>query len=50
MYQIEMLVDGRWCALGGLYQGKDEAQKKIEQFRLCGSSKAPKFFRILRVS
>ena len=48
MYRIEMAIYGVWQAIPGSYRTESEAAEKVAQYRLCGSKKAPKAFRIVR--
>ena len=49
MYAIDIMVDGRWITLNGRFQSEDEANRKIDQYQRCSSTKAPKFYRVRRV-
>ena len=49
MYQIQQAVYGVWQAIGGRFSTKQEADQKAEQYRLAGSKKSPKSFRVISV-
>lgn len=48
MYQIEVLVGGRWCPIGGKYPTREAAQKKIEQYLEAAASQRMPGYRIVR--
>jgi len=44
-----MLSDeDRWVAVGGKFETELEAHRKMIEYKLCGTKKRPKIFRVVR--